>query len=170
VDSSTRGPTRARSVSAASDARRIDPFDLSRSRGRGGVTAGSGGGHGAGVRGADRGSVRNGTGKGGGWLRARRDDPYFRRLFAAVDRRIEYPRKLALALEQGQVIVHFRLDARGKAGAIEVIRSSGHPALDREVTRAIAEVGSFGPPPRALSRGGSVGVRMPYRFKSPMVR
>lgn len=105
-------------------------------------------------------------------LRAARTDPYFRRLFERLDREIRFPRDLALALEQGEVVVTFSLSVHdGAIRQLQVVKSSGFPAFDQELRRALAAVGPLGPVPRALrGRSDRLVVIAPYAFKSPLIR
>ncbi|HEU5059401.1 MAG TPA: TonB family protein [Kofleriaceae bacterium] len=105
-------------------------------------------------------------------LRAARTDPYFRRFYEKLDREIVFPRELALALEQGEVVVTFSLSVHdGAVGQLTVVKSSGFAAFDNELRRALVAVGPLGPVPRALrGRSDRLRVTAPYAFKSPLVR
>lgn len=112
------------------------------------------------------------TGRGRESMRAARTDPYFRRLFERLDRVIVFPRELALALEQGQVVVTFSLSVGdGVIGNVRVVKSSGFAEFDNELVRALGAVGPLGPVPRALrGRASHLAVTAPYAFKSPLIR
>ena len=112
------------------------------------------------------------VGRGREALRAARTDPYFRRLYERLDREVVFPRELALALEQGEVVVTFSLSVDdGAIGQLQVVKSSGFSEFDQELKRALAAVGRLGPVPRALrGRSGRLLVTAPYAFKSPLIR
>jgi TonB family protein len=105
-------------------------------------------------------------------LRAARTDPYFRRLFERLDREIKFPRELALALEQGELVVTFNLSVRdGAIRQLQVVKSSGFAEFDQEFRRALGAVSPLGPVPRALrGRSDRLVVTAPYAFKSPLIR
>jgi TonB family protein len=112
------------------------------------------------------------TGRGRESLRAARTDPYFRRLFERLDRTVRFPRELALALEQGDLVVTFSLAVGdGAIGDLKVVKSSGFAEFDRELIRALGQVGPLGPVPRALrGKAPRLLVTAPYAFKSPLIR
>jgi len=112
------------------------------------------------------------VGRGRESLRAARSDPYFRRFFERLDREIRFPRQLALALEQGEVVVTFSLSVNdGAIGQLQVVKSSGFAEFDQELKRALGAVGPLGPVPRALrGRSDRLVVTAPYAFKSPLIR
>jgi TonB family protein len=152
------------------------------------LTSASAGGDDTGVRGADRASGTvpsspvsgSGTaaaradlavGSGRPALRAHRQDPYFRRMYQRIDSVVKFPRELALALEQGEVVVTFTLFANGSIGDVRLVRSSGFHEFDDELTRALRVAAPFGPVPASLrGRSDRVGVTAPYKFKSPLIR
>jgi TonB family protein len=104
-------------------------------------------------------------------LRAHRQDPYFRRMYQRIDSVVEYPRRLAMALEQGEVIVAFTLLANGSIGEVRVLKSSGFEEFDDELTRALRVAAPFGPVPSSLrGRSDRVEVMAPYKFSSPLIR
>ena len=167
---------------SASNARTTGPLELSHPSAGGRAQEG-------GVAGARRGSgpladsphAGDGTaassaalaiGRGRESLRAARTDPYFRRFFERLDREIVFPRELALALEQGEVVVTFSLAVdTGAIGQLQVVKSSGFREFDAELRRALGAIGPLGPVPRALrGRGDRLVVTAPYAFKSPLIR
>lgn len=176
-DTGRRGDVRDdRQQAAASRARHPDSIDLvSPSAGgrdrdlRGdpsklGNAPGWGGGRGsaASSRGArgDRGAVR-----------AWRGNPYFRRMYAKVDKRVRFPKELALALEQGDLVVRFVLDRRGQIAQLKLTKPSGFAAFDRQVMQAIRGAAPFGPVPPSLLAGKSqIVVLAPYTFRNPLIR
>lgn len=112
-----------------------------------------------------------GSGEGELTVHAGRHDPYFRRMYQRLDELVRFPHELALALEQGEVVVRFTLLPGGELGELEVTRSSGFAAFDRELLRAIRRAAPFGRVPRALLRGKkSLLVLAPYTFANPLIR
>lgn len=161
---------------AASRARDPAPFELAH------VAAGGGpgreargrGGAGPAPRGAGRGvasrRVRR-RGDGGEAIRATRGDPYFRAMYRELDRRVVFPRELARRLEQGTVVVRFRLNPDGRVSAITVTKSSGFEQFDRALVGAIERAKGFGRVPAAMLDGAhSIQVRVPYKFSNPLIR
>jgi len=112
------------------------------------------------------------TGRGRESLRAARTDPYFRRFYERLDREIVFPRELALALEQGDLVVTFNLSVdSGAISHLQVVKSSGFTEFDAELRRALVAIGPLGPVPRGLrGRGANLVVTAPYAFKSPLIR
>jgi TonB family protein len=179
VDVTRKGETSDdRSVTAASNQRRVDPFDLTPPR--------SGGAHdGEGVAGdAASGTVIDGwgrhgtaaaradasTGAGNASTFATRQDAYFVELFRRLDRTIAYPRELAIQLVSGRVVAILTLRADGTMANISVHAGSGHAAFDDQLTGALRRIGKLPPVPRALLEGRSeLRVMIPYTFRSPMI-
>lgn len=180
VDAPRRGAAGDDVDSAAiSDERHPGAFDLTEPR-AGGPADGTG------VRGREvaSGLLAGGRGRGTAALRAavaagvgvnatvaHRHDPYFRAMYRKVDERVEYPRELALSLDQGEVIVVFTLLADGSVAEMQIEKSSGFAAFDYEVTEAIRVAAPFGPVPASLlGEGDRVRVRAPYAFRNPWIR
>jgi protein TonB len=103
--------------------------------------------------------------------RARRQDPYFRKMYATLDRLIEFPKELALSMDQGEVIVRFTLHADGAVANVAIEKSSGYEKFDQQVTRAVETGGPFGKVPSAIIGSRSkITVRAPYAFRNPLIR
>jgi len=180
IETERLGPARDADSAAAASSER-DPMPLE-------LTAPSAGGDESGVRGArTRGGTAPGSpasgsgtaatradlevGSGRPALRAERQDPYFRRMYQRIDSVIRFPRDLALALEQGEVVVTFTLSASGAVSDVRVVKSSGFLEFDDELTRALRVAAPFGPVPTALrGRADRVGVAAPYKFRNPLIR
>lgn len=179
TESNTRGAARD-SVATASASDELDPAPLE-------LSSPSAGGRGAqGVRGKSRqsGASRRGRGsgsaatraptkrgKGGVAVRAGRQNAYFRRMYERVDRVVKYPRDLALALEQGTVVVRFTLRASGEIADISVSKSSGFKEFDRAFTRALRRAAPFGAVPASvLGSARKITVNAPYTFSNPLIR
>lgn len=118
---------------------------------------------------ATRASVRRGKGKIS--VRAHRQNAYFRRLYQRVDKRLRFPKDLALALEQGTVVVRFTLHKNGSIADVSVSKSSGFKEFDHAFTRALRTAAPFGHVPASL-RGAAdeITVKAPYTFSNPMIR
>src|SRR5262249_1129874 len=111
------------------------------------------------------------VGRGPVATRARLGDPYLRALYARVMERVVWPRRLAVAFEQGEVIVHFTLGAGGAGETLRADRAGGYAEFDDAVVTAIRSAGPFGPVPRALSPPGQkLQVSAPFVFDNPMIR
>ena len=78
-----------------------------------------------------------------------------------IQRRIEgalvYPPIERKRGVEGETVVAFQIDGGGRAKAIELARSSGHPLLDRAATRAVADAA---PLPYVYGR-----LEVPVRFE-----
>jgi TonB family protein len=108
--------------------------------------------------------------------RARMQDAYFRALHARVLERVRWPRELAVALEQGEVVVTFTLRRDGSVAEVDVTRPSGHRALDEAVVAAIHEAAPFGEVPsrvlpiRSARELPELRVSAPFVFENPLIR
>ncbi len=112
------------------------------------------------ARGDDRGAIAAG-----------RDNPYFRAMYRRLDEVIVFPRHLAVAMEQGEVVATFTLYADGHISDLQVTKSSGFDDFDRELHRAIKRVAPFGAVPDAVLRGRDrIKVITPYAFRNPVIR
>jgi protein TonB len=152
------------------------PFDL------GAPTAGSGasGGGSQGAGGASRaGSQGTGSasqaGQGNGdqlaQTRASRSNRYFLKMYQQVDKHSRFPKKLALAMEQGEVVLSFNLDAKGNATGFRLKKGSGFREFDDEALRAFRAAMPFGAPPAALLKSRDrIRVVAPYMFRNPLIR
>lgn len=179
TEADTRGQLRDReNVGAASS--ELDPAPIE-------MTQASAGGRAEGVRGqrpgpgiSARGQGRTGTAASSARtgdadampsVQARRRNPYFRRMYRRMDELIEYPKDLALALRQGEVVIRFKLSAGGQMSDLMLTKSSGYPAFDKQVLRAVRKAAPFGRVPTAVLDGRSaIRVSVPYKFKNPLIR
>jgi|GEM_PF-1824384 len=155
------------------------PFDLSRPSAHGAP-----GGHG--VAGPHRapGVASRGHGVGTaatradllpGWgrpsSRAPLEHPYFRRIYKRLDRLVVFPHELALRLEQGEVIVSFRLHASGRISDVHVTKRSGFRKFDRAVVTALRRAAPFGRVPSSILKGSqTMLVKAPYAFSNPLIQ
>jgi TonB family protein len=93
---------------------------------------------------------------------------YFR-YQAEIRRRVasalQFPKRLALMLEQGETVVHFdvRPDGRLK-GSVRVVKSAGFDEFDAAAVSAVTRAAPFPATGRALS------ISMPIAFDNPLVR
>jgi TonB family protein len=165
-----------RATAQASDERHPEPFDLTTPRAGGrdeGVAGPSAGGPSAEETGHDDGGTRLEVPVGAGQpaTRARLQDSYFRALYARVLARVRWPRALALAFEQGEVVVAFTLNRDGSVADVRVSRSSGFAEFDDAVVAAIRTASPFGPVPASIAEGRSgVRVNAPFVFDNPLIR
>jgi len=103
--------------------------------------------------------------------RATRSNPYFYAMYQRIDKELVFPRKLARALEQGEVVLRFELVASGEVRSLVVAMKSDFPEFDAEALRAFKAAAPFGPVPKALlSARGTVRVVAPYYFRNPLIR
>lgn len=103
--------------------------------------------------------------------RARRQNPYFRKMYSRLDELIEFPRELALSMDQGEVVVRFTLLRDGRVRDVSVEKSSGYEKFDTQVTSAVLRGGPFGKVPKAIiGTRTKITVRAPYAFRNPLIR
>jgi len=176
TENSERGKaTQWASAAELSTRTRSSPFDLGASSAGGETGLGASGirgksvaAQGAAGRAATDGSSEN---RGAATTRATRSNPYFYAMYRRIDKQLKFPRKLAIALEQGEVVLRFRLDASGNVHGLTVDKSSEFRAFDKEAMRAFKAAGPFGAPPKALLAGRDrVSVIAPYYFRNPLIR
>jgi protein TonB len=80
---------------------------------------------------------------------------------ARLARQKRYPAEARSKREQGKAIITFEIDARGQVASVELVKSSGHAALDREAMAVVRRAAPFPPPPG----GVAVSYRMPVGFQ-----
>ncbi len=103
--------------------------------------------------------------------RASRSHPYFNEMYRRIDRQLRFPKKLALALEQGDLVLSFQLDKRGRIRSLKINKSSGFAAFDSEAIRAFRAAAPFGVVPQALlGSRDRLAVLAPYYFRNPLIR
>jgi len=100
----------------------------------------------------------------------RRYDRYKLEIKQRVNDVLEFPRALALRLEQGQTVVEFLVDVDGRIGdGPRVVKSSGFPEFDNAALRAVRRAAPF--PPMADRRSARpLPVSMPVTFDNPVIR
>ena len=102
---------------------------------------------------------------------ADRQHPYFRRMYQRLNRHIEFPRELALALEHGDVVVQFTLSENGHVSDLHIAKPSRFAAFDRTLVQAVRALAPFGRVPHSILRGRpAIQVRAPYAFRNPLIR
>jgi TonB family protein len=95
-------------------------------------------------------------------------DLYLLRVKQKVDPLWEFPRELALALEQGDVLVGFTIRKDGTVRDVRVLKASGFPKFDKNVLAAIKKASPFEPLPPTL--GSELHVTAPFEGSNPAIR
>lgn len=85
-------------------------------------------------------------------------------LTARLDRYFTYPALARRRGWEGEVRVQVRLDARGRVQPLEVVRSSGHPLLDRHAFETLARIGTV-PELRSWLDGHSYVIEIPVTYR-----
>jgi TonB family protein len=100
----------------------------------------------------------------------RRYQRYVQEIIRRVNSTREFPKSLALRLEQGETIVYFVLRTDGKiSDGVRVVKSSGFDEFDSAATRAVLRAAPFPPmPDPATARPLPISVRV--AFENPVVR
>jgi TonB family protein len=104
----------------------------------------------------------------------RTQDRRYQRYIQEIARRVnsyrEFPKGLALRLEQGETVVRFVLGTDGRiSDGVKVQKSSGFDEFDEAATRAVQRAAPFPPmPPTRWARPLPVSVRV--AFENPLVR
>jgi len=100
----------------------------------------------------------------------RRYDRYYLEIQRRVNRVLEFPKPLALRLEQGETIVYFVVGVDGRLGeGPRVVKSSGFEEFDSAAMRAVRQAAPFPPmtdPRTARPRPMSMSVT----FDNPVIR
>jgi protein TonB len=100
----------------------------------------------------------------------RRYERYKLEIRQRVKRVLEFPKALALRLEQGETIVGFVVDVDGRVSeGPRVVKSSGFAEFDAAALRAVSRAAPF--PPMSDPRGARpLSVSMPVTFDNPVIR
>jgi len=97
-------------------------------------------------------------------------DLYIREITRRVNSLRQFPKRLALRLEQGETIVRFVVDVDGRVRTgVQVMKSSGFDEFDLEAARAVERAAPFPPLPPALA-AHALPVSMRVAFENPLVR
>jgi periplasmic protein TonB len=100
----------------------------------------------------------------------RRYDRYIQELSQRVKRIREFPRSLALRLEQGETIVRFVVGVDGRLDdGPRVVKSSGFEEFDAAAMRAVRRAAPFPPMPDS-STARPLAVSLRVMFDNPVVR
>jgi protein TonB len=70
-----------------------------------------------------------------------------------IERHKSYPETAKNRQIEGQVTITFTITPEGDAGSVEVVKTSGHRALDLAALRAVQDAAPFPKPPRRIFRG-----------------
>ncbi len=163
------------SAAGLSSRTRTSPFDLGAPSSGGTAGLGAGGTRGKSVasQGGQGSAAQNGSdvARGLALAHATRSNPYFYSMYRRIDKELRFPEALALALEQGEVVLQFRLDSEGRVHGLRVDAKSEFREFDKEAMRAFRAAAPFGRVPKALLAGrSSLPVRAPYYFRNPLIR
>jgi TonB family protein len=97
-------------------------------------------------------------------------DLYIREITRRVNSLRQFPKRLALRLEQGETVVRFVVDVDGRIrSGVQVMKSSGFDEFDLEAARAVERAAPFPPLPPALA-AHALPVSMRVAFENPLVR
>ena len=97
-------------------------------------------------------------------------DLYIREITRRVNSLRQFPKRLALRLEQGETVVRFVVDVDGRLrSGVQVMKSSGFDEFDLEAARAVERAAPFPPLPPALATH-ALPVSMRVLFENPLVR
>jgi len=95
-------------------------------------------------------------------------DMYVTRVREKVDPLWSFPRELAVKLEQGDVLMAFVIRKDGRVTDVRVLKGSGFPSFDKNVTNAIKKAAPFPPLPETL--GSELRVTAPFEGSNPAIR
>ena len=93
---------------------------------------------------------------------------YLAQVKRQVDPLWEFPRDLAIKLEQGDVLVSFTIRSDGTVKEVRVLKPSGFPRFDQNVVGAIRRAAPYGPLPSVF--GAELRVTAPFAGDNPVVR
>lgn len=95
--------------------------------------------------------------------RASAERAYLAELQQAIARQQRFPEEARRKRITGTVTLAFAVQANGRIDGVQVVKSSGNPALDRAATETLERLGRFKPIPAPIGRG-SWPMRVPIRF------
>ncbi|MBF0539533.1 MAG: TonB C-terminal domain-containing protein [Nitrospirae bacterium] len=72
---------------------------------------------------------------------------YMKRIRESIESVWEYPQSEARKKAYGDLYISFTINKNGTLGAVEVVRTSGHKALDEAAVRSIKDAAPFWPLP-----------------------
>lgn len=98
-------------------------------------------------------------------IQTQQKDPlmaYFQRLKDLIRQHKRYPEEAKRRGQEGTVIVKIKITETGKIEKVEILKSSGIPALDRETLRVLKSLGTLPPPP--LSKPLELNLEVEYKL------
>ena len=95
-------------------------------------------------------------------------DQYLEAVRRKVDPLWEFPRELAVRMEQGDVLVGFTIRKDGRVTDVRVLKASGFDKFDKNVLAAIKKAAPFAPLPETL--GAELHVTAPFEGSNPVIR
>jgi len=95
-------------------------------------------------------------------------DQYLNDVRQKVDPLWEFPRELAVRMEQGDVLVAFTIRKDGSVADVHVLKGSGFDKFDKNVLAAIKKAAPFAPLPATL--GAELRVTAPFEGSNPAIR
>ncbi|HEX9104848.1 MAG TPA: energy transducer TonB, partial [Polyangia bacterium] len=95
-------------------------------------------------------------------------DHYLAGVRQKVDPLWEFPRELAVRMEQGDVLVGFTIRKDGSVTDVRVLKGSGFEQFDKNVLAAIRKASPFAPLPATL--GAALRVTAPFEGSNPAIR
>lgn len=146
-----------------SDEKQPKPIELSRPTSTGTATSGRGDGA---LGFSPTASGAAAVPVGSAWQHAY--DDYLMRVRRKVDPLWEFPRELAIRMEQGDVLVAFTINKDGSVKDVRVLKGSGFDSFDKVVLRAIKKAAPFDPLPATL--GAELHVTAPFEGSNPAIR
>lgn len=112
---------------------------------------------------AGKGAGKQGAGSGSGASAAAARNRYAGLISAWLNRNKRYPKRARRRGHQGLVTVRFTVDRTGRVLSSDIVRSSGHTALDDEV-RALMRRGPMPRMPKAMKQA-RMTMTVPIRFQ-----
>ena len=77
---------------------------------------------------------------------------YMQRLKEKIESAWKYPPDAAARREYGDLYIQFTIKKDGKIGAIELVKTSGHPSLDTAAIKALRDADPYWPLPNAMGK------------------
>lgn len=96
-------------------------------------------------------------------------DSYYGRLLAHLNRYKRYPAEARMARQEGVAHVRFVMDRLGRISRMEIVRSSGRAALDREALAMLDRAQPLPPMPPGMTEA-SLDATVPVNFSLRAVR
>ena len=77
---------------------------------------------------------------------------YMQRLKEKIESAWKYPLDAAARREYGDLYIQFTIKKNGKIGAVELVKTSGHPSLDTAAIKALRDADPYWPLPNAMGK------------------